>query len=311
MAIDTTRMSSAFLAHLRRDFSTTSSDIVPAGLGETLARHFDEGHATWPELLVPPPDFARHIAEHIPPDAALEQALSGLHAADLYLACACARGSASALALFERRYVQTIAGSLRRIDTSPVFLDEVKQRLRERLFVAKDGAPPRIARYSGRGPLGAWVAVAAQRIALDLVNQDDSQSNSDGNIADAVLTRTDPELDYLRDRYRKEFLEAFQAAIAKLSERERLLLHLHYVNGLPHEQIAASYQVNQSTVSRWLAKARGLLQIETQRHLQQSLGLSSEEYHSLAALVASQLHLSLGRWLGDVEGVLGGTGTLG
>jgi RNA polymerase sigma-70 factor, ECF subfamily len=108
----------------------------------------------------------------------------------------------------------------------------------------------------------------------------------------------DPELDYLRTSYRGEFREAFQTAIARLSERERVLLRLHLVSGLPHEQIAASYRVNQSTVSRWLAKARSALLTGMQRHLQERLNLSPSEIHSLAALVRSQLDLSLARWLG-------------
>ena len=44
----------------------------------------------------------------------------------------------------------------------------MRQRLRERLFVGSDGEPARLASYSGRGPLGTWVRIAAIRLALNL-----------------------------------------------------------------------------------------------------------------------------------------------
>ena len=50
-----------------------------------------------------------------------------------------------------------------RIDSSSQFVDEVKQGLRERLLV---GPPPRIAEYSGSGPLGGWLRVVSVRLAI-------------------------------------------------------------------------------------------------------------------------------------------------
>jgi RNA polymerase sigma-70 factor (ECF subfamily) len=55
-----------------------------------------------------------------------------------------------------------------RVDRSPELRDEVRQILWQRLFVGTGAAAPRILSYAGRGPLAGWVAVAAQRIALDL-----------------------------------------------------------------------------------------------------------------------------------------------
>jgi hypothetical protein len=46
--------------------------------------------------------------------------------------------------------------------------DELRQNVRERLFLGTPDAPPRIASYSGEGDLRHWVRVVAMRAALNL-----------------------------------------------------------------------------------------------------------------------------------------------
>src|SRR5262249_26812555 len=119
----------------------------------------------WPEVALDGARFVRHIAERLPAQVALPEALAGLHANDLYVACACADGNAAAVAIFEREYLARVVASAARVNRSPDFVDEVRQRLRERLLV---GAAPRIADYNGSGPLAGWVRVAVIRTALNL-----------------------------------------------------------------------------------------------------------------------------------------------
>lgn len=272
---------------------------IPDDLDERLSRLWSDGSGAWPELIVSAPRFVVHVAERLAPDAGLGEALAKVHAADLYLACACAHGVRGAVALFERRYADVIAKALRRIDSSATFIDEARQVLLQRVFVADGGAPARIATYSGRGPLASWIAVAAQRTGLNLLRGEEPCDRSgDGAIYTDLPAGLDPELDYLRARYRREFREAFQDAIAALSERERMILRLHFVSGLPHDRIAVLYKVNQSTVTRWIAKARATILSEVQRHLRERLNMGASELRSIAALVASQLDLSLARWFG-------------
>src|SRR6185369_4971546 len=109
--------------------------------------------------------FVAHVSERL----ADEADSSTLHVADLFLACACALGDARALALFEDRLMTQVPTHVARIDRSPAFADEVKAQLRDKLFVARDGAPPKIAHYSGRGPLGGWLRVTAIRTAQNLL----------------------------------------------------------------------------------------------------------------------------------------------
>src|SRR5262245_58099234 len=116
--------------------------------------------AARPELELPRDDFAARLAQLT---AAHGGSGSELVVGDLYLAWACAAGVPGAHAVFEREIVAHVPLHLARFRRGPEFTDEVLQALRERLLV---GDPPRIAAYGGRGPLGAWVRVAAIRIAV-------------------------------------------------------------------------------------------------------------------------------------------------
>jgi RNA polymerase sigma-70 factor (ECF subfamily) len=289
-----------FLAHLA---GGQSGRPLPEDLDETLRRLVQAGCTAWPDLPLSAPLFLRHLAERLTAADEIEPVLSGVHAADLYLACACTLGVKGAVERFEAAHFASIGAFLHHVDSSTAFADEVRQLLRQKLFVAEaDGAPPRIAGYSGRGQLSSWVGVAAQRTGLSLLRDERKHAHDDDALADALPVGSDPELDYLRTRYRADFREAFREAIALLTHRERMILRLHLVSGLSHEKIGAFYQVNQSTASRWIAKARESISREAQRSLRERLNLNTSELHSLAHLVGSHLDLSIARWLGEEHG---------
>jgi len=175
--------------------------------------------------------------------------------------------------------------------------DEVRQTLWQRLFVGTPGQAPRILSYAGRGPLAGWIAVAAQRIALDLRRAATRIAGSDP-MADQLLPSEDhPEVDYLRMRYKTEFEDAVRDALAALPDRDRLLLRLTTVSGLSHEQIANIYKVNQSTVTRWIARARSEVLAATERIVCGKLGVQRDEFMSLAGLLVSRIDLSISRVL--------------
>src|SRR5258706_11793646 len=85
--------------------------------------------------------------------------LAHRHLEDMYLAWACDRGDAAALASFERDIAPVVERAL------ASFADrcEVMQMLREQMFVR---TPRGIAAYDGRAPLATWLRVCATRIAL-------------------------------------------------------------------------------------------------------------------------------------------------
>jgi RNA polymerase sigma-70 factor (ECF subfamily) len=249
---------------------------------DATAEAFDQGRAAWPEVTVETDRFAAHVARL--PEA------EELHA-DLYLACACADGDPTALRVVDRQILGEVGLFVRRIDASPELAEEVRQALRERLLVARPGETPRIADYSGRGPLGAWVRVAAVRLAIDLRRKRGEAPLPDP--AAAPADELDPEAALLRARHHEDYQAALREALATLSAKERNLLRMHFVDGLTVERIGVVYQVNKGTVSRWIQAVRQKLLDETYRGLGERLRLSPSELASLTAMVQSQLHVSL------------------
>jgi RNA polymerase sigma-70 factor, ECF subfamily len=219
---------------------------------------------------------------------------SPAHSADLLLASACARGEADAIARFEREFLGNVPAFVAHISTDPVFLDDLLQRLRVRLFVALPGKASRIADYQGRGPLGGWLRVTAVRAALDLKRE---QPRLDERV-DAQAVPRDVELDLARRRDGGAFKEAVTDALASLEAEERTILRLRYVDGLTVEKIGVIYGVHASTIVRKLTASRERVGLRVRQALFARQKLQGEDIAALAAQVESQLDLSLSRILG-------------
>ena len=292
----------ALVARLLDELPARRAEGVRAApqLGELLADAIAAGRVTWPDVPLPDDDFIRHIAACLPADAELAAGLAGLHAADLYLACACARGEPRALARFDEHYLAGIGRAWSGTHRFADFVDEVRQVLRVRLLVGDGGAPPRIATYAGRGPLGAWVRMAATRLAINLRQGMAPVASGDDEDDDAASLRApehDPELEYLKVRYAAELGEALRTTLAALSARTASVLRLHYQEGVTVDAIGTMYRVSGRTVQRWLAEARATILAETRRLLKERLGVSESQLDSLIGLVQSRLDISIYRHL--------------
>jgi RNA polymerase sigma-70 factor (ECF subfamily) len=269
--------------------------ILPPDVGRRLAELVERGRRAWPELGVDPVRLVTALAKVTGDDAAA--ALAELHPEDFALAVACAEGAPGSLACCDRQCGLAVAAAVARIDPRDDFRDEVRQILWQRVFVGAPGQPARILSYAGRGPLVAWVAVAAQRVAIDLRRSALPVASIDPDAEQLLPAPASPEADYLRGHYRDEFAAAVRRALAGLPDRDRLLLRLTIVSGMSHEQVGTIYQVNQSTVSRWITRAREEVLAATERDVCASLGLPPSEFRSLAGLFLSNLDLSLSRVL--------------
>ena len=253
-----------------------------------MERIWELGRARWPDVDVTRDELAQHLDR-------LSHA--GSHV-DLYLACACTRQDPAACAALDREVFSEVPAFVARIDPSPWFADEVRQSLRERLLVGRPGHPPRIAEYSGRGPLGAWVRVAAVRVALDLRGEGGQQANVDLEQTPERIEQATPELALLKARHQDAYQEALRVALDTLSAKDRNILRMNVVDGLSIDRIGLAYQVHRATAARWVTAVRQRLLDETYRLLGVRLQLSPNELASLAALVQSQLHISLSRLIG-------------
>jgi RNA polymerase sigma-70 factor (ECF subfamily) len=246
------------------------------------------GQAVWPTLSVDP-------AAAQPLLAALPSPIVEAHAADLYLALGCALGSATALQLFDAAVLGDAARAIRRYGTGVDFVAEVIQRVRIQLLVADGGEPPRIARYDGRASLRAWVGTCAVRMALYVMRgtRNAREITVDWPDLIAELPLGHAELDAVRTRYAAVFRVAWREACLQLSPRHRTVMRMAFVEGVPVDQIAATYAVHRVTVWRWLEDAKARVLTETRVRLGEQLPASDPGLASLLDLIGSQLDLGL------------------
>ncbi|HLL85366.1 MAG TPA: sigma-70 family RNA polymerase sigma factor [Longimicrobium sp.] len=237
----------------------------------------------------------RHLAQRTGGDP---KALGALHAADLHLAHACAKGHPEALAELDRRLVATVGQAVARLRAPRSFVDEVQQLLRQKLLVGGAGGAPKILDYLGRGSLAHWLRAAALRVALNLLESQKGGANaSESGLARLPAVEPDPELALVKRRYAPEFKAALEEALRGLTPRERNFLRLYFVQGLTVEQIGRMEGTHKSTVSRWLSRARDALFDEVRKRLKERLKLSASELDSLLGVLQSQLDVSLVRVL--------------
>src|SRR5262249_51169098 len=85
----------------------------------------------WPAVRCDGAQSLAPLAAELASDGDVARAFAALHATDLYLAFACAQGIAAAVTTFEREHLSHMSGWIARVDGTPDFVDEVRQRLRE------------------------------------------------------------------------------------------------------------------------------------------------------------------------------------
>jgi RNA polymerase sigma-70 factor (ECF subfamily) len=213
------------------------------------------------------------------------------HAGDLALAFACTRGDAAALRALENDHLARMAEILParyRAEAS-----EVAQTLRDRLLVQS-----KIQDFTGRGDLRSWLRVAAVRVALNLERRRRREVALPEDHALEDRAAIDLELAHLKRRYRREFKEAFTAALAVLEPRARNLLRQHYLDGLTMDAVARLYRVHRITVVRWMNDARTSLAKETRRELRARLRVDKHELESILRLIESQIDVTFRAFLG-------------
>jgi len=255
---------------------------------------FEAGKAVWPDVVLTLDAFTAHIS-------ALEIEALERFPGDLYLAAACLAGDDVALAAFDRELINGARSAIQAIDSSKTFVDEAVQRLRASLFVG-DGGAPRLSMYSGRGPLRAWVGVAAARVALmmrrsQLRAREVSSDDDEWAGALVMISTNNPELELLKRQYASAFGSAFRDAVAGLEARQRTVLRMSFVDALSIDEIGAVYAVHRATAARWITRACDTLFDHTRKLLAERLSLSPSELDRMTALVRSQLDVSLSQLL--------------
>jgi RNA polymerase sigma-70 factor (ECF subfamily) len=278
-----------------------SSPPEVAHLLAWAASAVERGRAEWPELAVSEEELARMAAARLagPPAEKAGAGPDDLDAAELWIACACARGDALALERFRARYFDPVVPALRRMGLGDAQRDDVWQVLCVRLFVGEPGEPARIAQYAGTGRLSGLVKVAATRLALNWREQEKRRASGDDWVDKLGDGNPDPELLAMKRQHRDGLKEEIEAAIASLSARERMLLRLHLVEHLGIDPIAASCGVHRATAARWIAQAKERLAGRVHDRLTARWGVADDSLAALKAVIESQIDLSIERLLAD------------
>lgn len=279
----------AFIARLPHELreASTSSSSVGAQLAHLVARARAQAASVGGDQR----GFVEHVAERVTFDRLGLPVLASLHAGALWIAYGCAQGHADAILAFETSYANEITSALSR-SVERGLAHDAEQRLRDKLFLVGDDETPRLASYSGRGDLRAWLRAAAVRTAIDLMRTRKLIPVDPAELGDAGAT-IDPVLAALKERYRDEFRIAFGATAAELTDRERTLLRYRFLDGLSIDEIGRLYRSHRATVARWIAAIRETLFEGTRTRLMTQLSLDDSEVDSVLRLIDSQVDISI------------------
>jgi RNA polymerase sigma-70 factor (ECF subfamily) len=249
-----------------------------------------DGAVAWPIVHTDPCAFERWALSR---DVGVAQLAA--HGADLVLAYACAEGELAAMALFEKRFLSRL--DLRgAVQLTRDEIQEVTQRLRVRLLV---GAPGKIDLYRGHAPLRAWVRTCAVRVALKVKRNRLGLAKDTGAVIEN-LTPVDatPELLSVRAQHRELVQRTIEECFDALSERDKVLLRMRFLDDLSIDQIGVTHGVHRATVARWLQSIREGLLDNLCKRTAQSLRVDPSEVLSLVRLVRPELDVDLEQILG-------------
>jgi RNA polymerase sigma-70 factor (ECF subfamily) len=248
-----------------------------------------EGRRRWPLVALTFDAFEGHCRRVLPAEGSDDAAREG---AALYLCCACAAGDREALLVFEREVKDVASSAIARVDRGTDFVQETLQEVWDKLLV---GPSAKVADYSGRGPLQAWVRVTATRAALDRCRARGALFARRTELSDRLAAvGPNPELVLIRARYGRAFQKALRAAVAALSGQERNVLRMHVLGQCSIDEIGRAYDVHRATAARWLERIRTRIYEAVRRDLSgRHTELSDSEFRSLARMMGSELELSL------------------
>jgi RNA polymerase sigma-70 factor (ECF subfamily) len=255
---------------------------------KALEQAFALGKKTWPSIDLDFDTFKAHCGRVLGEAPEWDWSRYGT---DLFLCCACVSGDVEATRALETETLPQVVKAITRIDSDAQFVEEALQTLRDKLLV---GPRAKIADYAARGPLVAWLSVAAARVALDAIRSRNARKIQHADLPDR-LAQTDqsPLNDIVKSRYADSFQRALKHAISSLPSRERNLLRLQLVGRCSIDQLGRMYLVHRATAARWLEGARNRVFESVRDQMKTEHRLTDGEFDSIARGVRSQLDLSI------------------
>ena len=170
-----------------------------SSLASALSARLAEARATYPGVTLAEAEFVAHVTSKLSGEATLD----GLRTTDLFLACACARRDAVAIGYLERDTFAEIAAAHRRFPNQSVPLDDLVQRMREKLLL---GSPASILGYAGVGALRAWVRASVLNLLINITQREMREEPTDASLLDIVIgAEPGAEAAYVKLACRAEF----------------------------------------------------------------------------------------------------------
>lgn len=243
----------------------------------------------WPGISMPgAPVFAAQVDDEPHRCGAPDRAV------ECYLTRACAAGNSSAIQAFEAEFFAEVRACHARLRPQTLGLDELEQRIRERLFVNHA-----IASYSGKGDLRSWLRVLTTRMIVDHVRS----SHPEVPLEDQLLpdlAEIGVDATIAKAELRAVIRIALRQAFAVLTDRQKLLVR-NEVRGTALSAIATTYQVHLRSIQRWLRDAHEVFLAEFRRVLAERLRLTPGELSSVLTFARSQLLSGLGDLVHDSD----------
>ncbi|MCH9688106.1 MAG: sigma-70 family RNA polymerase sigma factor [Deltaproteobacteria bacterium] len=253
----------------------------------------------WPDVEGNTMEFVSALGRSLGGELEPSTGLDGLHVEDLWLATAAARGDAAAVSEVDAQLI-SLRPAVASSGADRTTVDEVIQRVRERLLVGSGASPAAIASYRGRGDLRSWLKVVVMREAaawLRRARRD--RTGTDDELQALVDPHADPELAWMRERYGTEFRASFAEALRGLEVTDRNLLRLYLIEQLTIDEIGALHRVHRSTAARWLVRIREQLSMRTRVLLAERLSIGLDELDTVIRVMGSRLDASIARHLED------------
>jgi RNA polymerase sigma-70 factor (ECF subfamily) len=262
-----------------------------------IAALYQRGREAWPRLDLPEADFTRHVEVMLTAEPDLVTGHAELHAGDLYLGVAALHGIADAAEHLVELVRPTVEKQLRVMRLSTDDASEITQTVSVRLLVGGKGTAPGLASYNGSTPLPGYAKVIAARLALNWNRDESLAAEREAEAPMAVLSwQADAAAELEKSELAALVKPALQAALDSLDPKSRLVLRLHFVDGVSVAEIARVLSANRATVGRWLVKAREDMLAGARTALVEKI--PAEELPDVLATLASRLDLSLARALG-------------
>jgi RNA polymerase sigma-70 factor (ECF subfamily) len=282
--------------------SDNVSQELPLAEVQTISNMIRErvGNA-WPKVNIPLEPFVQRFLSLIDRNASPLEGLKTVVVEDLFLAYACAQRAPAALDAFAKECDTELKAVASRLKISYRDLDDVRQRLWDKLLLDTPERTKKILEYRGKGRLRHWFRVVAARAILDDLRKARRSGNHPFNLGDHPFWQAapdvDPELDNIRRQYKDAFRTAFENAVCALEPEERNILRCHYLMGMSTEQLAQAFGVHKATAARRISRARDRLLELTRDGLKAQLGMNSGELDSVMRLFDGEMSITLSKLL--------------